>query len=43
MSSLNPTTQQGLLWLGISLVVALLAGAIGNYYPGEGHDPILEA
>jgi len=43
MSSLNPTTQQGLLWLGISLVAAVLAGTIGYHYPGDGHDPIVGA
>lgn len=41
MTTRNPTTQQGFLWLGIALIAALISAAIGFYYPGEGHDPIV--
>lgn len=43
MATRNPTTQQGFLWLGIAIVAALIAGTIGYYFPGQGHDPIVGA
>ncbi len=43
MTTGNPTTQQGLIWLGIALFAAVIAATLGYYYPGEGHDPIVGA
>lgn len=43
MTSLSPTTQQGLRWLGFALVAALVTGMVGYNFPGEGHDPIVGA